>query len=709
MAYNETELQLRNIIFYNDRKAIKNNFFSYDLNTLRKRVDRYIDSLINVAYDGKLVNLIDNEDLFVCTEQPLDLAIAKIVNSPFLIRSFTPLYEYVSEKIKPYKEVSEDFFAFIEAQVSFGPLETKYLDVDEILFSRLFDEERLIKNPGFGGLLTRTAKRCYENLVVVRYDQSLKSYVCAKNSHILYAHKVLTHLEDFRDRLAPDLYSEIAPFSGLPFYRKLRCDEGFKRSYRIQKVKLDDISFYTMEDIYYFYIFEHPEIFATLTKNIIEKGFYPIDVNGYLREDGKLIAPYKGVYQILALKAIERPEVIERVFPEIAAMILSYPDRKIRERFSFSYNAVPDDSLANENLIKVAGVLSTIGDIVERADVEAVTVEEDDLGDDEKDAEVEESVEHSPLLDTAEMALPVENDVVDRKLDVVKYGRTSLTLDEIEKIDYRPFFADGIEIHLRREIMDFLTMKEQFPVLKATPAASGYYRVNPIDNKFLFIKYVHLHPEVIREADPQLFGEIATAKQFYDVKKALRANVEVAPEEKSKKGNIFHNLTDGQLDRSLLKKSYEHLSDAEAVEQSVIIDKDILARFNPVKDPVIFYRTTRSFLECLLHLYYLHLNEENIYHDNGKWTGKFKPLSAWVTMYGYIEKNLDCADQVFPSQVWQALNDCLRMDVVFVLNNITHVSGSAASYADECRDYLWKSASLETLVVYILEHFRSAK
>lgn len=705
MIFEDIHLSLKDIIFYNDRHAIKDNLQSYDLISLKRKVDEYIDFLSRGVLPNNKIALVSRNDVYFVIEQPLDLAIAKVVNSPFLTKSFTPFYEYIIEKTKIYRETMPGIFNNIQAEVSDNLLDVQYINVDDIDFYDRFDEERLISGQGFPGLLRRTAKRTFEKLIVVRYNQEKGRYYCIKNGHILYAHKVLSHLEEYRDKLSEEIFEELLPYSSNPFYRKIRCDESTSRLFSTKTVRVDDIAFYSMEDIYYHYIYEHPDIFLTLTRNIIEKGFYPIDVNGYLREDGKLITPYSGVYQILALKAIFSSEKIGRVFPEIQAMIDSYPDRKRRDSFHFSYNKVIDESLADENLIKVAGVLASIEEVVEQDDVEAVDVKIDEEAIDPEQVD-EDQIEQKDRFDTVEIRLEIENDVIDKIGAPIKYGRTSLSLDELEPIDFQPFLAKGIGYHLKKEILEFLTMKEKFPVLKAIPIESGYYRVNPIDHKYLFIKHIHLHPVVIRNLDPSLYSEIITAKQFYDVKKTLKFDVKVASEEKSKKGNIFHQLSDGKLNLKLLKKDRGLLTEAEMIELSVILDKDILERFNPVKDPVIFYRTVRAFLECLLHLYYLHLDEENIYHDSGAWSGKFKPLSAWISMYSYIEKNLDCSARVFPPEIWQALNDSLRMDIVFILNNITHIAASADNYQEECRDFLWQSASLEILIDYILNNFR---
>ena len=107
---------------------------------------------------------------------------------------------------------------------------------------------------------------------------------------------------------------------------------------------------------------------------------------------------------------------------------------------------------------------------------------------------------------------------------------------------------------------------------------------------------IALCPKLIKDMDIKFYDNLMSIKQFYDVKRVLKAEVKVADNGTKKKGNIFHHLTDGKLNRTLLKKKLEDLTFEELVEVSVIKDKDILERFNPVKDPAIFYRTVRFFI-----------------------------------------------------------------------------------------------------------------
>lgn len=725
MSFERINVKLKDILLKYDKRSVKSIISSYDALALIRKVDSYISSMVsrdeNTIYEK--ISLIKDNGFYYVRDREYDLAIAKIVADPSLIRNFDRLYEHIILKTKPYLEASPNFFDRIQAKVSYGILENAYIDVDDIDFTKEFDEKILIAKPDFVSLLRRTAKRSYEKMVVVRKDRISGRYVCIKNAHILYVHKMIVHFDEYKDIISEFVRDEIEQASKNKFFRKIRVDTGHNKEERIESVHVNDINFYNLVDIFYHYIYEEPELFHQLVNNIMTRGLKPTDVNAYF-EDGKIISPYKGIYPILGLKAIKYPDELERVFPEMAESIMNHPSRRVFDELSFSYHLCEEEDPSESRLDRVVGLLSTVEEEVLEADVDIVDDVEDQEEEEESAEEFNEVEEFEvqkneelakrkllSITETIEIANPFSIQLLDRRLDSpVRYGLTSLKLDEIEGIvDYEKEIRNAMNSFFYNETIDLMTMRKDFPILKAAPSSDGLYRINPVDNKYVLMKMIHIQPSIVSGINKKLAEEVAKAKKFYDVKRYLNVDIKIPQEEKSKKGNIFHHLTDGQLDRSLLKIDPSMMTNRQMIERSVIIDKDLLEKFNPIKDPVIFFRTVRSFLECLFHLYYIHLDEANIYHDNGKWTDKFKPLSAWVTMFTYIHNKLPCAPQVFPDEIWKAVKESLRVEVVYTLNEVVHFSAAAATRVEECRDFIWQNASLETLIKYVLMNFKTLK
>lgn len=723
MGFQRINVKLKDILLKYDKRSVKSIISSYDAVALMRKVDTYITSVVVREETGfyEKIALINDKGFYYVKDREYDLAIAKIVADPTLVKNFDRLYDHIITKTKPYLEASPSFFDSIQAKVQYGTLDNAYIDVDEVDFTSDFDEKILLAKPDFISLLRRTAKRSYEKMVVVRRDRETGRYVCIKNAHILYVHKMIVHFEEYKDLIPDFAREEIESASNNKFFKKIRVDRGYNKEENIENVKVNDINFYNLVDIFYHYIYEEPELFYQLVSNIMTRGLRPTDVNAYF-EDGKIISPYKGIYPILGLKAIKYPDELAKVFPEMAEEIMSRPSRKVFDELSFSYHPSYDDDMGFSRLDRVVGILSTVEEEVLEDDVNYV----DDVEDQEQEEttddfneveefvvqEQQENIARRKLLsitETIEIANPFSIQLLDRRLNSpVKYGRTTLKLDEIEGIvNYEKEIKNAMNSFFYSETLELLTMKRDFPVLKAAPSVDGLYRINPVDSKYILMKMIHLQPSIVEKINKKLADEVNKARKFYDVKKYLNVDIKIPQEEKSKKGNIFHHLTDGQLDRSLLKIDPAEMTTRQMIERSVIIDKDLLEKYNPVKDPVIFFRTVRSFLECLFHLYYIHLDEANIYHDNGKWNDRFKPLTAWITMFTYIKDKHPNANQVFPEDIWKAVKDSLRVEVVYTLNEVVHFSAAAASRVEECRDFIWQNASLELLIKYVLMNFRT--
>ncbi len=724
------EIDINKFYFINDRHDLRVLLHSYDLNYIKTKIDDYITSVLresDINMFHSLPNILVSKSNYgyIVLDRPLDVAIAKVVANPLLIYNFTELYEYLIAKTKPYTEVTPAFFHDIRVKVSKNNFDIRYLNVAD--FAKLPDEEVLsiINRPDFVSLIKRCFSHNFQNPIKVHFDSDQKLYVCEQNKHFLLAYQLLSNSIDYPGEVPDTIAIDLQKAKFDPFFKKIRVDDHYSHPFVVQTIPADSIHFNSQTDILYNYIYRDPQTFKQLMSNIVTYGLNPFDVNCYFKDDA-FFAPFVGVYPILAMQLLSQYRLIENVFPEMLEDVVTYVNNNKYDfkNLNFSYNFFEDEYITNLGYRKIVGILSLPQVQIEEEDlniVENVQDIENPASETEEEKPksslptvessintLEETKPHKlSVTETIEVNLDISNDVLDERLRApIKYGNTVLKLDEIEAFDFKSLLEKGLSPRYKNEVMDYLTLKKEFPTLRAEPSEEGLYRISSIDNWLLLARVIAVCPQLVKDIDQKFYNQLMTAKQFYDVKKAVKAEVKVPEEEKIKKGNIFHHLTDGKLNRSLLKKKVTEVTLEEMVEISVIRDKDILERFNPVKDPIIFYRTIRSFLECLFHLYYIHLDENNIYHDNGKWTDKFKPLSAWITMFKYIQKKEDIADKVFPKEVWQAFKDSMRMDVVFILNEVTHMSLSAERYYDECRDFLWKNSSLEKVIVYILQNIR---
>ncbi len=715
--------------FINDRRDIRLLLGNYDFAYLKSKIDDYINNIVHVSTFRKVPSiLVAKTDYgYVALERALDIAIAKVIAQPHLIENNSELYDYIIKKIEPYIKQNNRFFDLLETKISEHNLKLRYLSIEDI--EPLPEEEirSIVPRPDFFSLLKRCYTHCYQNPLKVDYDMNKKKYVCSQNKHYLLAYQLISKLIKCPENTPNSILYELNRYSFDQFFKKIRVDDYYAHAFKIAKVPLKDVHLSSEEDIVYGLINKDPVLFKQLLENIVTNGLKPVEINCIKRDDS-FYSLSVGIYPVLGIKLLSNYEVIEKVYPELLEDIarLSSTNKQDFSKLNFSYDSfVAKESLHEEE--KVVGILSLPNVVIDAVELQATvradvnsnieasednpsvpTIEEEIANEKEEELDDESfKFKRKSVTQTIELNMYSDDPYLDERLNApIKYGLTSLSLNEIEAIDYRDLLANGLSPRYKKEIIDYMTLKKEFPVLHASPSEEGLYKISSIDQYNLLARMIALCPKLIKDMDIKFYDNLMSIKQFYDVKRVLKAEVKVADNGTKKKGNIFHHLTDGKLNRTLLKKKLEDLTFEELVEVSVIKDKDILERFNPVKDPAIFYRTVRSFLECLFHLYYIHLDSENIFHDNGKWTDKFKPLSTWVQMFKAINKRSDIRLKVFTDSVWESFVESMKMVVVFMLNEITHMSFAAERYKNECADFIWKNASLESVIIYILNNIR---
>lgn len=720
------EISVDKFSFINDRRDVRLLLCNYDFEYLKGKIDAYVSSLIHESsfkvIPGVLISKMS--DGYVVLERPLDAVIAKIISDPNLVYGMDELYNYIVNKIEPYVSQDKKFFDDLKVKVSRNSLALRYIDVKEFMPLAQEEIESIIERSDFFSLVKRCYTHCYQNPIKANYDTSHSKYVCVQNKHILLAYQLINkYLEEPKN--IPDYISYELKRNALdPFFKKIRVDEHYSHSFVVQKIPVKDIHLSSQEDIVYGLIHKDPPMFKQLLENIVNLGLKPVDVNCY-KQGESFFAPSLGVYPILGMKLLNSYKLIEKVYPEYLEDMLKLVSKNKQDftKLNFSYNTFEDDVSRLLGYQKVLGILTLPQVKVDEEELKATiladipdkfeqaednpdvnSIESEILGGD--DSYIKDH--KKSVTETIELNLYMSNEILDERMNApIKYGLCNLNLNEIEAIDYKSLLLEGLSPRYKSEVIDYIIMKKEFPVLHATPCEEGLYRISTVDQKVLLARMIALCPRLVKDIDSKFYDTLLSVRQFYDVKKIIRAEVKIKEDIKIKKGNIFHHLTDGKLDRGLLKKKVESITFEEMIEISIMKDKDILERFNPVKDPVIFYRTVRSFLECLFHLYYIKLDNSNIYHDNGKWTDKFKPLSAWVAMYRVIMKKNDIADKVFPKDVWKSFNECMRMDIVFMLNELVHMALAAERYKEECMDFIVKNAAMENVIVYILNNIKS--